>query len=229
MSKIKLILTDIEGTTTSIAFVHDVLFPYFLNNINLLSNHLSNPEVQNAFEQTKVIAAQEGIILHDSDTIISQLEEWALEDRKVTPLKNLQGILWKTAYESGTITGHIYSDVVPALTHWKSLGIDLAIFSSGSIAAQRLLFGYSDFGDLNPYFLHNFDTTTGGKKETTTYTKIAAMLALKPEEILFLSDIVEELEAASEAGLETQQLIRPGTVANWNRTASNFGEVILPQ
>jgi enolase-phosphatase E1 len=225
MHKPKLILTDIEGTTTSIAFVHDVLFPYFLENISLLNNYLDLHEVITAFEQTKYISFQEGKIVKTNEEIIAQIEIWAKEDRKVTPLKILQGVLWKIAYQNGNVKGHVYKDVLPSLRKWKNEGIEIAIFSSGSIAAQRLLFGYSDEGNLNEYFAYNFDTVTGVKKEAKTYSKIAQLVKYNPDEILFLSDIVTELEAADEAGFKTIQLVREGTIASWNNTVTNFKEI----
>jgi enolase-phosphatase E1 len=225
MQKPRLILTDIEGTTTSIAFVHTVLFPYFLENIFILRNYLDKQEVITAFEQTKHLAHQEGIEIESTDEILSQIEKWAKEDRKITPLKTLQGVLWKIAYENGTVKGHVYADVLPALKQWKNNDIELAVFSSGSIAAQRLLFGFSEDGDLNPYFSHNFDTLTGGKKETKTYSKIAEIVQMNIKDILFLSDIIAELEAADEAGMNTLQLVRKGTTPAWKNTVSTFEEI----
>jgi enolase-phosphatase E1 len=123
------------------------------------------------------------------------------------------------------IKGHVYEDVAPALKYWKESGIQLGVFSSGSIAAQKLIFGYSVAGDLTPYFSAYFDTTSGGKREVETYIKISQELNIQPSEILFLSDIIEELEAAQQAGLLTIQLVRPGTIANWKNTASSFSDI----
>jgi enolase-phosphatase E1 len=153
------------------------------------------------------------------------LIRWSNEDKKITPLKDLQGILWKEAYESGLIQGHVYEDVAPALKTWTASGIKLGVFSSGSIAAQKLIFGYSESGDLTPYFSAYFDTISGGKREVETYIKISNELKIPPNDILFLSDIVEELEAAQQAGFQTTQLVRPGTIANWQHTASSFSDI----
>jgi enolase-phosphatase E1 len=223
---IRYILTDIEGTTTSVKFVYDVLFPYFREHIGELRQMTNQPEVQLAFKQTVELSANlENKKLSSVDDIINTLYRWSAEDRKITPLKTVQGILWKKGYESGEILGHVYTDVKPALEKWKSDGLQMGVFSSGSIAAQKLIFGYSEAGDLTPFFSHYFDTTTGGKREAETYPKIAGELGLKTDEILFLSDIVEELEAAAASGMQTVQLVRPGTPANWPTTAVDFSAI----
>ncbi len=219
------ILTDIEGTTTSVSFVYDVLFPYFRNNISLLNDLVNEEEVQHAFEQTKRICLEEGRVVESTSEIIETLLQWSLEDKKITPLKTLQGILWKKGYETGEIKGHVYEDVEPALKAWKEHGLNMGVFSSGSVAAQKLIFGYSEVGDLCPYFSAYFDTNTGGKRESETYTKIASNLQLSPSEILFLSDIKEELEAADAAGFQTIQLLRDGTSSAWKNTVRTFLEV----
>lgn len=226
-SSIQYILTDIEGTTTSVSFVYDVLFPYFRNNIKELESLLNRKEVQEAFEQTKALALElEGVTLKTNEEIIAHLLKWSLEDKKITPLKSLQGILWETGYKNGSILGHVYEDVKPALSSWKNKGIQLGVFSSGSVQAQKLIFGYSEQGDLTPFFSHYFDTNTGGKREKDTYIKISENIQIPPSNILFLSDIVEELKAADDAGFQTIQLVRPGTTANWGDTTTDFLEVI---
>jgi len=210
MSYIKCILTDIEGTTTSVSFVYDVLFPYFREHIHeasTLPSNLINPIIKATMDQAK----QEGKNLTTSEECLEQLRQWSLEDRKFTPLKTLQGYIWKKGYEEGKIKGHMYPDVVPALEEWKEQGIDLAVYSSGSVQAQKLIFGYSEEGDLTPLFSYFFDTKMGGKKETRSYENIAADMELEPYEILFLSDVPDELKAAREAGFEVIQLVRPGT------------------
>ena len=226
-SNIRFILTDIEGTTTSISFVNEELFPYFRNNIQKIKNLIHVPEVQEALEQTRIIALEENIELTTIEAQIEQLLQWSLDDKKITPLKTLQGILWEAGYISDEIKGHVYPEVADSLTRWTKSGIQLGVFSSGSVAAQKLIFGYSESGDLTPYFSAYFDTKTGGKRETETYIKIAESLKLKANSILFLSDIVEELIAAKAAGYETIQLVRPGTEANWEHVVTNFNEIIL--
>lgn len=224
--RIKYILTDIEGTTSSVHFVYEVLFPYFRTHLNDLTKHAQINEVKQAFSDVIEIAAQEeGIHLTTTEEVLACLHKWSEEDRKLTPLKALQGVIWKNAYETGAITGHVYEDVPTALNQWRARGLKIGVFSSGSIAAQKLLFHYSDFGNLSGHFSNHFDTTTGPKKEQTTYEKITQFLGLEAEDILFLSDISAELEAAAAAGLQTLQLLRPGTVASWPHTATNFLEI----
>ena len=142
-NKTTFILTDIEGTTTSVSFVYEILFPYFRNNIQQLKELQQLPEVHEAFEQTIELAKElEGIQLIETDEIIHKLLEWSLADKKITPLKTLQGILWENGYKSGEIRGHVYSDVKENLEKWKDNGIELGVFSSGSVAAQKLIFGF---------------------------------------------------------------------------------------
>jgi enolase-phosphatase E1 len=224
--QIKYILTDIEGTTSSIHFVYEVLFPYFREHLNDLTKHAQLNEVKQAFADIIEIASkEEGKHLTTTEEVLACLKVWSEEDRKLTPLKTLQGIIWRSGYESAQITGHVYEDVPAALNQWRALGLKIGVFSSGSVAAQKLLFRYSDFGDLSGHFSQHFDTTTGPKKETDTYLKIAQLLGLAPEQILFLSDITAELSAAAQAGLQTIQLVRPGTTANWPTTAQHFLEI----
>lgn len=227
-SAIKFILTDIEGTTTSVKFVYDILFPYFRKNIGKLKGMVNLPDVQKAFKQTVELAASlENKKLNSVDDIINTLYRWSEEDRKITPLKALQGILWDEGYQSGEIKGHVYPDVQPALESWKNQGIEMGVFSSGSVAAQKLIFGYSEAGDLTPYFVAYFDTNTGGKRETETYLKIAEELGYAPNEMLFLSDIIEELEVAKASGMHTIQLTRPGTEFSWPDHVNDFSEITI--
>lgn len=225
---VRFILTDIEGTTSSISFVADELFPYFREHIRELLALKDLSVVQEAFAETVSLAhSADGLNITTDEEIIETLHRWSVEDRKITPLKTLQGILWERGYLDGTLKGHVYADVAPRLQEWREKGIGLGIFSSGSVAAQKLLFGYSVAGDLTPFFSHYFDTNCGGKRETTTYMTISSKLLIPPGEILFLSDIAEELQAAEEAGFQTIQLLRPGTKAAWKHTAVDFGDIQL--
>jgi enolase-phosphatase E1 len=227
MSQPKFILTDIEGTTTSVSFVYEVLFPYFRENIHKTIELQHLKSVQEVFSQTiQWVKDTENRTISTPSEIIEVLNQWSQEDKKITPLKTLQGILWEEAYTSGTIQGHVYDDVASALKRWKEKGIQLGVFSSGSIAAQKLIFGYSVAGDLTPYFSAYFDTSTGGKREAATYQLIAEKLGILASEILFLSDITEELQAAASAGLQTIQLVRDETIANWNATAPSFASIL---
>jgi enolase-phosphatase E1 len=206
---IKCVLTDIEGTTTSVSFVYDVLFPYFRDHIHEardLNKVLLNPVIQATKEQ----ATKDGLQINSLEECLDLLKTWSIEDRKFAPLKTLQGYIWKKGYEEGKIKGHVYDDVVDALEEWDAQGILMAVYSSGSVQAQKLIFGYSVLGDLTPYFSHYFDTKMGGKKEMRSYENIAQELQLEPFEILFLSDVPEELRAAREAGMEVIQLVREG-------------------
>lgn len=227
LDKVDYILTDIEGTTTSVSFVYDVLFPYFREHIWELKNMTGIAEVDNAFAETKAIVFKEdGIELKSTEEIIEKLNQWCDEDRKITPLKTLQGLLWKIGYEKGVLKGHVYDDVPIALDKWYRMGLKMGVFSSGSVEAQKLIFGYSEKGDLRSFFSNYFDTQTGMKRETETYSKIAQIINFQPNKILFLSDIVEELEAAEKTGFQTIQLVRPGTKSNWQKVAETFSDVI---
>jgi len=202
---IRAILTDIEGTTTSVSFVFDVLFPYARKHLgDYVRAHADDPAVR---EQLAAVAAEAGETLSDEQAI-AQLEHWIDEDRKITPLKALQGMVWKAGYENGDFTGHVYEDAARRLRQWRDGGIRLYVYSSGSVQAQKLLFGYSDAGDLAPLFDGYFDTRIGGKREAASYERIAEQLGMPAVEILFLSDIGEELDAARAAGMQTRWLIR---------------------
>lgn len=203
---IKVILTDIEGTTSSISFVVDVLFPYSRDHMqSFLAANADDPHVDEQLAEVRRIAdaPDAGI-----DALGQILLSWIAEDRKITPLKALQGMIWAKGYAEGVLQGHVYDDVPVALRDWSAQGLRLAIYSSGSVAAQRLIFGHTAHGDLTPLFSAYFDTTVGGKREASSYLAIAEQLGVKPAEVLFLSDIVQELDAAREAGLRTCGLER---------------------
>ena len=190
------IVTDIEGTTSSIAFVHDVLFPYSRARLAaFVADHLE--EVAPILDAVRVEAGA-GL---DPRACVDLLLQWHDADRKIGPLKQLQGLIWADGYAQGHFTGHVHADAAEALRRWHDAGIALYVYSSGSVAAQKLLFGHSDHGDLTPLFAGYFDTAIGGKRETQSYRAIAAALDWPPAEILFLSDTPEELAAAREAGL----------------------------
>jgi enolase-phosphatase E1 len=226
--KIDYILTDIEGTTTSVSFVYDVLFPYFRAHISELKNMTENEVVKTAFNETKSIVLKEkGIELQTIDEIIQELESWCEQDRKITPLKTLQGLLWKIGYEQGVLKGHVYDDVPIAFDKWHKMDLKLGVFSSGSVEAQKLIFGFSIKGDLSPYFSNYFDTKTGMKRDSRTYREIARIIKIQPNRILFLSDIVEELQAAEEEGFQTIQIARQGINPNWKNSVYDFTEIDL--
>ncbi|WP_020483893.1 acireductone synthase [Methylomonas sp. MK1] len=202
---IKAIVTDIEGTTSSLSFVKDVLFPYARAHLpDFIKSHQAQAEIKPLLTQAKEIAGGE----LDEEALVAQFIHWIDTDQKITPLKSLQGLIWLEGYRNGDFTGHVYEDAVRNLRKWFGLGYKLYVYSSGSVQAQKLLFGHSDFGDLTPIFSGYFDTHIGGKKEAVSYERIAAELGLPAEQILFLSDIKEELDAARQAGFATCWLVR---------------------
>jgi enolase-phosphatase E1 len=204
IDRIKAIVTDIEGTTSSISFVHDVLFPYARQKLpDYVRTHES--EIVDILNQVREIEKNPSL---DTEQIISIFTLWIDEDRKITPLKTLQGLIWEAGFKSGAFKGHIYEDAAEALQEWYDRGFKLYVYSSGSIGAQKLLYGYSECGDLTPLLSGYFDTTTGPKREAVSYKKIAAAVGFLPAQILFLSDITEELDAAKEAGFQTVLLDR---------------------
>ena len=222
------ILMDIEGTTSSISFVKDVLFPYFLSNIDDI-NKLSNiKEVKYAFGQVlRLVKQDENRDITTSEEVIFQLKKWCQQDLKITPLKTLQGILWQKGYQNGELLGHVYDDVPVMLENWNFLGKKMGIFSSGSVNAQKLLFSHSVKGNLSTYFSNYFDTNIGSKRDSDTYSLITKKLALPQNRILFLSDVIEELAAADKAGMKTVQITREGNIQSWKHAASNFSEIVI--
>lgn len=218
----KAILTDIEGTTSSIAFVAETLFPYA--RARLAAYVASHPE-QTAPILAEVAAAEPG-------DPVATLLRWIDADRKATPLKTLQGMIWADGYAAGDFTGHVYPDAVAGLQRWHGAGVKLYVFSSGSVAAQKLLFGHSDAGDLTPLVAGYFDTTTGPKREAAAYAKIAASIGLDPHEIVFLSDTREEIAAARAAGMDALLIDRAGSsgdIANFDSVAPSQTGLVLEQ
>lgn len=220
------IVTDIEGTTSSISFVHDVLFPYASEKLpDFIRKHGNDDKVSALLNDTRKEADEPDA---KTDRIIEILLQWIREDRKATPLKALQGLVWEHGFNNSDFTGHIYRDVARKLKQWHKSGIELYVYSSGSIYAQQLLFGHSDAGNLLPLFKGYFDTTTGPKREAHSYRLITQTIGLPAEQILFLSDIVEELDAARDAGLQTIQLVRENTVITGSHTiVHDFDEIVF--
>ncbi len=219
------ILTDIEGTTSSISFVKEVLFPYARQHLpDFVQQHLDDAEVQQHLAATRELAQQRDWTV---EQVVQALQQWIDEDRKATPLKALQGLLWAAGYQQGDYTGHVYPEVAPMLARWQQAGKQLFVFSSGSVPAQKLLFGYSDAGDLTPHFSGYFDTNIGNKREVSAYQAISQQIGVAPEQILFLSDIKEELAAAQAAGMQICQLVRDDTtvLSENSAQASDFVQV----
>lgn len=223
---VKAIVTDIEGTTSSIDFVHKILFPYAIRELpDFVRSSHEHPEVAALLDDARKEADE-----YDASTerVIEILLAWIEEDRKATSLKAMQGHVWRYGYEHGDFTGHMYDDAVDRLRRWSRVGINLYVYSSGSVGAQKLLFGYSDAGDLRPLFTGYFDTSIGHKKEAQSYRNIVASIRVPAGDILFLSDVAEELDAAAEAGLLTTQLVRQDDViVGMHPVAADFNEVII--
>jgi enolase-phosphatase E1 len=202
---IKAIITDIEGTTTSISFVKDVLFPHARSHLaDFVRKYQNNAEVSDLLIEVATIVGKELSL----DEIIAQLLAWSDADLKITPLKSLQGLIWQAGYRNGDFVGHLYDDAVIQLRAWHNKGIKLYIYSSGSVEAQQLLFGHTAHGDLTPLFADYFDTHIGAKKEASSYRNIVETIGMPAENCLFLSDIEAELDAAKTAGLKTYWLVR---------------------
>jgi enolase-phosphatase E1 len=222
-SSIRWLLLDIEGTTTPVDFVYETLFPYASARAEAyLREHAAEAEVQSLIEGLRGECRQEvekdprlevwrgGSAENEVASATRYVRRLIELDRKVTPLKTLQGKIWEEGFRNGELLGHVYEDVPRAFKRWKKDGKRIGIFSSGSVLAQKLLFGHSNAGDLTVYIDDYFDTTTGPKREAASYGAIARALRIRPEETLFVSDVAEELDAARSAGMHTALMLRPG-------------------
>jgi enolase-phosphatase E1 len=220
---VRSILLDIEGTTTPIDFVYQVLFPYARQHVgDFLMRHAESDDVR---------ADIAGLCQEHADDVAKGLEPPALsagspearlqsmvtyihwlidQDRKTTPLKSLQGKIWEHGYRTGQLRRLVFPDVPAAFQRWARQKIEICIFSSGSVLAQKLLFAHTTDGDLTPFIRAYFDTTTGPKREPESYRRIAAMLERPPSDIVFVSDVTAELDAAQSAGMSTRLAVRPG-------------------
>jgi enolase-phosphatase E1 len=219
------ILLDIEGTTTPISFVYDVLFPYARAHV---SENLDADDVD-----ALRLTYEEDLRIGFSPPVWSEAPvayvHWLMDqDRKSTALKNLQGKIWLSGYQRGVLHGEVFEDVPLALQRWKKEGMDVRIYSSGSKLAQQLLFSSTKSGDLTIFLTGFFDTTTGPKIEAESYAAISRAYGCEASEILFVSDVVRELDAAQTAGMQTALCIRPGNhpqVPGTHRTISNFEDI----
>ncbi len=212
---IKLYLFDIEGTTTDIRFVHTVLFPYSRTQLpEFVRNHHHEETIAAAVSDVQATVLKEEGRTVDLDGAIAKLLQWIDEDRKHGALKEIQGHIWDLGYSRNDFQGHVYDDVAPSFLRILDSGATVGIYSSGSVHAQKLIFGFSTAGDLTPLIAHYFDTKIGGKRERTSYTNIATATHLSPGEIRFFSDIPQELEAARSAGMSVTHVVRPGTQAS---------------
>jgi len=229
----KAILLDIEGTTTPIDFVHKTLFPFAKKRVaKFVETHFDalRPEVEQlvdegATDDTYTIPVDP----LEPGSMSAYLEHLIEQDRKSTPLKSIQGKIWREGYESGELRSVVFEDVPRAFSRWQVAGKMIAIFSSGSVLAQQLLFCHTTHGDLTPFISNYFDTSTGPKLDAATYAKISTELALEASEILFCSDVLAEVDAARTSGLLTTLVLRPGNPPNSDdvshRTISSFDEL----
>jgi enolase-phosphatase E1 len=213
----KAILLDIEGTTTPIDFVHKTLFPFAKANIgefvreNLsgIAEEITQLKIEYKLDFQNQIYGKK--FVEDSAESVADYLKFLIDvDRKSTPLKSLQGKIWQQGYESGELQSVMFEDVPRAFERWYAQGKTIAIYSSGSILAQKLIFKYSNFGDLSKFISAYFDTNIGGKRETESYRKIAKNINTEPSEIFFVSDVLQELDAAAEASFQTLLSIRSG-------------------
>jgi enolase-phosphatase E1 len=229
------ILLDVEGTTTPVDFVYRILFPFAHARVETyLEAHFSDPGVAGDLaglreEHARDVVAGRTLPAWDGSPRAAAAYARRLmdEDRKQPDLKSLQGRIWAAGYATGELVGQVYDDVPRALARWTAAGRRVAIFSSGSVLAQKLLFGHSDHGDLTPFLSGYFDTTTGPKREAGSYRRIAAALGQPPSAVLFVSDVTAELDAAREAGLATALAARtpPGPEPAGHLTVASFDDL----
>lgn len=213
----RMILLDIEGTVSPLAFVHDVMFPYARAQVRpFLQGHWDDSRVQTALAQMATDAGASAFAdwyAGDADAVsfvVAEVEKLMAVDAKTSGLKLLQGLVWEKAFESGLLRGELFMDVPPAMQSWHAGGIQLSIYSSGSVHAQRLFFSHTNAGDLTPLLTGYYDTAVGSKRESASYTAIAGAADVEVGEVLFVSDVVAELDAAHAAGMKTALALRPG-------------------
>lgn len=238
------ILLDIEGTTTPIAFVHEVLFSFARSKIrDYLTEHFDSEQLHADLASLRreheidLKADRHPPLIIDSpheveiESLVAYIN-WLIDrDRKSTALKSLQGKVWKQGYLEGSLRAQLFGDVRPALERWRAAGLKVSIFSSGSRLAQQLLFAHTDAGDITGSISNYFDTEIGSKIEVESYRKIAATLGVPEGNVLFISDITNELAAAREAGMQTVLCVRPGNhpqiFPSSYRTIESFDELKL--
>lgn len=223
MLPVRAVVMDIEGTTTPIAIVLDVLYPYARERMpDFIRRRRGEPEVGRIMDEIREIGG-----VWNDEAVVVRLCEWMADDRKVSPLKELQGLIWEEGYRRGELVSPLYPDVAPALRDWQARGIRLYVYSSGSTHAQRQIYGHTVDGDLSPLLSGYFDTRVGHKREAGSYRRIAEAIGVPPREIVFLSDVREELDAAREAGWQTTWLIRERLppLAAAHRRATRFDQI----
>jgi enolase-phosphatase E1 len=218
------VLLDIEGTVGSIDFVRQVLFPYARSRLAaFVRGQRDDPGVATDLAAT---AREAGLVATDVEALVAALERWSDQDRKVTPLKSLQGRIWAAGYRSGELNAHLFPDAERAIRRWRAAGRRLYIYSSGSVQAQQLYFRHTEYGDLSDCLDGYFDTTTGAKQSPESYRAISAAIGLAPAEVLFLSDSAAELTAAAATGMAASQ-VRRGSArdADYEPHIASFDEL----
>ena len=225
------VVLDIEGTTTPVSFVYDVLFPYAREH---LSTFIAARQGQSDLDEVVHLLEQEWVDdvaggthpppLHSSHSIVDYANWLMQQERKSPGLKRLQGQIWEIGYADGSLRGDVYPDVPPALARWRDEGLTIAIYSSGSVLAQRLLFSTTAYGDLTRFIAQYFDTAVGPKRQAESYERIAAAMSLPPANILFVSDVIDELEAARRAGMQAMHCVRDAA-ASATDTVRSFDEI----
>lgn len=228
------ILLDIEGTTSAVSYVYEVMFPYARSGLDAyLASHWDDAATAAACEQ---MARDVGCDSLSQDEMRDEAIRLMEGDVKATGLKQLQGLIWEAGFKSGELRAHVFPDVSPALAAWREAGVDLRIYSSGSVHAQKLFFAHSQCGDLLPYISAHYDTTTGPKREAQSYQRIADDWTLgnqpaQAAEILFLSDVVAELDAAQSAGMQTALVAREGNApvepGHAHPAITSFDQIVL--
>lgn len=221
---IKAILTDIEGTTSSLTFVRDVLDPYTRERVKaFIREHGGDAAVSKLLDDLRRNVGQE---LSDEE-MAEQIARWIEEGRKVNALKLLQGLVWENGYRNNRFKGHIYEDSLRNLRNWKERGLGIYGFSAGAASAQKLLFGFSEYGDVTGIFDDFFDTNVGSKEDPTAYQSIATSIGLNPAEVLYIADSREELDAARQVGMYTVWVVREGALdpEATHRQVQSFDEI----
>ncbi|SPP63225.1 acireductone synthase [Nitrospira lenta] len=226
---IRCVVMDIEGTILPITFVRETLFPYAHHHLDrFLADHRDDGDVRRWLLLCQDTVAQEEGVRPTENQLPDILRRWMTQDRKHTGLKGLQGLIWEEGYRNGAFAPELYDDVTDTLSAWHVGGLQLALYSSGSAQAQHLLLTHTTTGDLTSLFAHYFDTEIGLKADAASYRRIAEQLALPPGTILFLSDIEAELDAATMAGFQAMQIVRPGTKAGTRHPiAARFTDIDL--
>lgn len=228
-ANVEAVLLDIEGTTSSVSYVFEVLFPYARDNVRaFVEQNWSEQNVQAALAQMAVDAGLSDKQWRSVDDVVAEVRRLMDADIKATGLKELQGLIWNEGYSAGQLTSHVYEDVPPVLAKWLKDGLSIHIYSSGSITARKVFFANTSYGDLTRMFSGHYDTTIGAKRDIGSYKNIAAAIGIESSAILFMSDIVAELDAAAGAGMQTALILRPHNAPQTNNIhpeMKSFGEI----